>query len=147
MKSWLTDHEIEKKVAANLRACERFDGFERDEGGWDEIWEGLYALDLRRSVRFAEFPHLLLAACDPQQPIVYAPVFCEFGYTVFDGGPSCTTMPFDPWTGKVLPASVRDAFFAEAEKRLGPGIGLLDDALDTLPEEFRGEAWWISRGL
>jgi hypothetical protein len=30
---------------------------------------------------------------------------------------------------------------------LGQEVGVLDDALDTLPQAFRGEAWWIERGL
>jgi hypothetical protein len=160
MTFWLTDAQIEEEVAANLRACERFDAFARDEAGWDEIWDGLYTilaerkgevrqvfgLDPRKSVLFEEFSDLLWAACDPQQPIVYSPAFREFGYPVFDGGPSVTMLLFDPWTGKAVPPSVRDAYF-EAEKLLGREVGLLDDALDSLPEEFRGEAWWISRGL
>lgn len=157
----LTDEQIAREVAANLGACARLDGFDRDGAGWDEVWQGLYAilagckkgvrralgLDPRRSALFAEFPDLLWAACDPQQPILYAPVFREFGYAVFDGGPSVTTMRFDPWTGRALPASVRDAYFDEAETLLGREVGLLDDALDALPDEFSSEAWWIERGL
>jgi hypothetical protein len=42
---------------------------------------------------------------------------------------------------------VRDAYFEEAEKLLGQEVGVLDEALDTLPLAFRGEAWWIERGL
>ncbi|QKP78789.1 hypothetical protein HT051_08525 [Methyloligella sp. GL2] len=90
---------------------------------------------------------MLAAACDPQQPILYDPVFREFGYPVFDGGPSYITIPFDPWTGKTLPASLRDAFMDEAEKRFGPDVGLLDPKIDTLPKEFHSEAWWVERGL
>ena len=85
----LTDDQIAREVAANLSACARLDGFDRDGAGWDDIWEGLYAilvdhkrgvraafgLDPRKSVLFAAFPDLLWAACDPQQPILYAPVF------------------------------------------------------------------------
>ena len=50
-------------------------------------------------------------------------------------------------TGAPLSPSVRDAYFAAAEKLLGHEVGLLDDALDTLPDAFRSEAWWIERGL
>jgi uncharacterized protein DUF6980 len=156
----LTNEQMDSEIAANLAACTHYDGFDRDEAGWDEIWDGLYAmlierkdgvrtlfgLDPRKSALFAEFPDLLWAACDPQQPILYSPAFREFGFPVFDGGPAYITMSFDPWTGKKLPCSVRDAYFAEAEKILGP-VGILDDALDTLPPAFRGEAWWVERGL
>jgi hypothetical protein len=61
--------------------------------------------------------------------------------------PAVTAIDFDPWTGTPLPPSVRDAYFEEAEKLLGQEVGVLDDALDTLPQAFRGEAWWIERGL
>lgn len=161
MTFWPKDEEMDTEIEENRLVCARFDDFDRDEAGWDEIWEGLYAilishkegvraafsLDPRKSVLFSTFPDLLWAACDPQLPIVYSPVFREFGYPVFDGGPASSTMAFDPWTGKALPPSVRDAYFDEAEKLLGQDVGILDDELDTLPEAFRGEAWWIERGL
>jgi hypothetical protein len=160
-KFWLTDAQMDEQISANLRACERFDSLELDEAASQQVWDGLYAilierkrqvrdlfaLDPRRSVLFPEFPDLLWAACDPQLPIVYAPILREFGLPVFDGGPSYLTMKFDPWTGKALPPSVRDAYFTEVEKRLGLEVGILDEALETLPAEFRGEAWWIERGL
>lgn len=161
MTFWLTDDEMDQEVAANLKACAHFDGFDRDEAGWNEIWDGLYAmlverkdgvraafgLDPRKSTLFEAHPHLLWAACDPQQPISYSPVFREFGFPVFDGGPAVAAIAFDPWTGTPLPPSVRDAYFEEAEKLLGQDVGVLDEALDTLPPAFRGEAWWIERGL
>ncbi|GFO83191.1 MAG: hypothetical protein A49_28180 [Methyloceanibacter sp.] len=56
-------------------------------------------------------------------------------------------MRFDPWTGKELPSSVRDAFFEEAEKILGHEVGVLDDELDTLPGAYQGETWWVEKGL
>ena len=157
----LTEEEIAQEIEANLTVLERLAAFHRDEAGWDEIWEGLFAimaghkaavrhafnLDPRRSVLYAEFPDLLWSACDPQAPIAYDPVFREFGMPVFDGGPSRMTLPFNPWSGKPLPGSVRDAYFDEAQKRFGPDIGILDDVLDTLPQEFRSEAWWIARDL
>jgi hypothetical protein len=157
----LSDTQIAAEVEANLRACARFDGFARDEAAWDDIWEGLYALlaswkrdvreafglDPRRSSLFGDYPQLLRAACDPQQPVLYSPRFREFGLPVFDGGPALSVIDFDPWTGKALPPSVRDAYFAEAEKLLGREVGLLDDATGTLPKDFRGEVWWIERSL
>ncbi len=160
-KFCLTDEEISERAAANLRACERLNPLELDEAGWEKVWDGLYtilvdykrevrelfSLDPRRSVLFAEFPDLLWSACDPQLPIVYAPSFREFGAPVFDGGPSYMSLRFDPWTGKALPSSVRDAYFAEAEARLGGKVGLLEEKLGSLPDEFRGERWWIERGL
>lgn len=160
-KFWLTDEELQKEVEANLRSCRRVQELDRNGAGWGGTWEGVYTilvdhksgvlkafdLDPRRSVLFDEFPQLLWAACDPQQPIVYSPVFREFGMPVFDGGLSYAMFRFDPWTGKALPASVRDAFFDEARKLLGADVGLLDEALEALPEEFRSETWWINRGL
>jgi hypothetical protein len=161
MRRNLSEEQIAQEVEANLAAVERLAEFHRDEAAWEEIWEGLFAivtgykaavhrafgLDPRRSVLYAEFPDLLWSACDPQQPITYDPVFREFGIPVFDGGPSQMTLSFDPWTGRALPGSVRDAYFDEAEKRFGPDVGILDDILDTLPQEFRSEAWWIARDL
>ncbi|MEM7399890.1 MAG: hypothetical protein AAGF48_05595 [Pseudomonadota bacterium] len=158
---WLTDEEMDEEIEANRLACERFEDYDRDEDGWDEIWEGVFSilvehmgevrqvfdLDPRKSKLFEEFPDLLWAACDPQQPIIYSPVFREFGMPVFDGGPAMTTLKFDPWTGKALPASVRDPFFEEAEKILGHEVGVLDEELDTLPTAYQSEVWWIEKGL
>jgi hypothetical protein len=45
----------------------------------------VFGLDPRKSTLFEAHPHLLWAACDPQQPIFYSPVFREFGFPVFDG--------------------------------------------------------------
>ncbi len=158
---WLTDEEMDEEIEANRLACERFEDYDRDEDGWDEIWEGVFSilvehmgevrqvfdLDPRKSKLFEEFPDLLWAACDPQQPIIYSPVFREFGMPVFDGGPAMTTLKFDPWTGKALPTSVRDPFFEEAEKILGHEVGVLDEELDTLPAAYQSEVWWIEKGL
>jgi Domain of unknown function (DUF6980) len=157
----LTNEQMDQEIAADVAVCARYENFDRDEAGWDAIWDGVFAmmvsrkddvravfgLDPRKSALFADFADLLWAACDPQAPVVYSPVFREFGLPVFDGGPSATTLAFDPWSGKALPPSVRDAYFDEAEKILGHEVGLLDDALDTLPDSFRSEAWWIERGL
>lgn len=158
---WLSDKEMDEEIEANRQVCDRLDDFDLDEEGWDEIWEGVFTilcqhlqevreqldLDPRKSSLFSQFPDLLWAACDPQQPIIYSPAFREFGMPVFDGGPAMTTLKFDPWTGKELPASVRDAFFDEAEKILGKDIGILDEEIDDLPAEFHSEAWWMERGL
>lgn len=158
---WLTDEEMDKEIEVNRLACQRFDNFDPDEDGWSEIWEGVFAiltehmeevrevfeLDPRKSALFSDYPDLLWAACDPQQPVIYSPVFREFGMPVFDGGPAMTTLRFDPWTGKPLPRSVRDAFFEEAEKILGRDVGVLDEELDTLPPVYQSEAWWIEKGL
>ena len=156
-----TDQAMDSEIEANRAACAHYDGFDRDEAGWDEIWEGLFAimvarkggvrstfgLDPRKSSLYDAFPNLLWAACDPQLPIIYSPVFREFGMPVFDGGPAKNTIRFDPYTGKALPSSVRDAYFDVAEEILGHEVALLDDELDTLPPAFRGEQWWIERGL
>ena len=157
----LSDEEMDREIEVNRTACVRFDGFDRDEDGWDEIWEGMFALlidqkngvrkafdlDPRKSVLFPTFPELLWATCDPQLPFIYSPVFREFGTPVFDGRPAMTTMRFDPWTGNVLPPSVRDAYFGEAEKLLGCEVGIFDDDLDTVPDAFNSEVWWIEKGL
>ena len=158
---WLTDKEMDDEIEANRLVCQPFDTYDRDEDGWDEIREGVFAilvehmdevrdvldLDPRKSNLFSVFPDLLWAACDPQQPIIYSPVFRELGIPVFDGRPAMTTLRFDLWTGPALPTSVRDAFFAEAEKILGHEVGVLDEELDTLPEPCQSEAWWIEKGL
>ena len=66
---------------------------------------------------------------------------------VFDGGPASTTIRFDPWACKALPDSIRDACFDAAEGILEHKVGILDDELDTLPEPFRDQQWWIERRL
>ena len=158
---WLTEEQMDQEIEANRLACQRFDRFDRSDAGWEEIWEGLYAilieqmeevreafdLDPRKSSLFDTYPDLLWATCHPQKPIVYSPAFREFGMPVFDGGPAMITMDFDPWTGKALPPPLRDTYFEEAEKLLGHEVGIFDDALDTLPDVFRSEAWWLQKGF
>jgi hypothetical protein len=158
---WLADEELDTENEANRAAWQRFQNYDRDEEGWDEIWEGVFAilvehiaevrevfdLDPRKSQLFNDFPDLLCAACDAQQPVIYSPVFRGFGMPVFHGGPSMTTLRFDPWTGKPLPESLRDAFFDEAEKIIGHELGVLAEELDSLPAAYQSDAWWIEKGL
>mgnify|MGYP001548297233 FL=1 len=158
---WLTDEEMDKEIEVNRLACQRFDNFDPDEDGWSEIWEGVFAihtehmeevrdvfkLDPRKSALFSDYPDMLRAACEPQQTVIYSPVFRELGMPEFDFGPAMTTLRFDPWTGQPLPRSVRDPYFEEAEKILGRDVGVLDEELDTLPAAYQSEAWWIEKGL
>jgi hypothetical protein len=81
--------------------------------------------------------------------IHYSPVVREYSIPVLDGrGGSFSSgilLRFCPWCGKELPMSLRDEWF----ERLG-SLGYdpsqwSDDA--KLPEEFRSDVWWKSKGL
>lgn len=146
--------------AANLRACDEYASLDLGEKGWEQVWSGLYAImcDSKRQVRrafeldptrsqlYGQFPELLRWACDPQLPISYSPSFREFGVNVFDGGPATQGFSHDPFSGRALPSSVRDAWFKTVETLLGREVGILDE-LPDLPAELDGEEWWIKRGL
>ncbi|ATQ44984.1 hypothetical protein CSW64_11560 [Caulobacter mirabilis] len=73
--------------------------------------------------------------------MTYHPKTRQFGIPVLDGGGSFIAIRHDPWSGRPLPADLRDRYFAEIE-----ALGL-DAAEDDLPEEFLSENWWLERGL
>jgi hypothetical protein len=96
------------------------------------------------SVLAKEFPELFARVTDDDTAIVYWPKFREFGIPVLDGGPSAIIITHDPFSGKALPHSLRDEWFATVEKLLGRQYSFGDTGA---PEEFASEAWWIARGL
>jgi hypothetical protein len=87
------------------------------------------------------------AACDrhpdrhdcPDCLVGYSPRFREYGLLVHDGGSSSVRIRFCPWCGARLPESLRDARFAELERRgVDPGAG-------EVPAEFQSSAWWAAQ--
>ena len=92
-----------------------------------------------------QFPELFKRVTDDETAIVYWPKYREFAIPVLDGGPSAITITHDPFSGKVLPASLRDEWFAAVEKLLGRHY--LDPDETPVPDEFKSEAWWIARGF
>jgi hypothetical protein len=138
--------------AANLKAYEGYIEVDYDEAGWEQVWTGMFAFlcshktsvkeafgfDCRQSILHSHYPRLLEFACDPQIPIVYSPALREFGVIVFDGGPAKQGLEFDPWTGKVLPKSLRDEWFSAVE-----ALGLDPWNEETkVPARFNDETWW-----
>ena len=97
------------------------------------------------SVLAKDFPELFARVGDDETAIIYWPKYREFGIPVLDGGPSIISISHDPFSGKALPPSVRDEWFATVEKLLGRPYG--DPQEPPLPDEFASEAWWIARGL
>lgn len=93
------------------------------------------------SVLETEFPELFERARDDETAVTYNPMTREFGIPVLDGGGSVIAFQFDPWTGRRLPAGLRDRFFDELE-----ALGI-DPWSDDRPEAFCSEAWWRERGL
>lgn len=74
----------------------------------------------------------------------YSPRFREFFLRARPGSAAVQLLQFCPFSGKSLPSSLRDRFFDELEA-LGLQDGLSD--VDLAPEEFQGEAWWLSRNI
>lgn len=148
----LADEQMQQGIEANRIACARHHNFARDDANLDAIVIGhkngvraVFDLDKRRSVLLDTFPDLLWTTYDPQQPVVYSPVFREFGMSVFNGGPEFSMIGFDPRIGKPLPAPVLGAYLDAGEEILQYEVGILDDELATLRAGFRGEQWWIER--
>jgi hypothetical protein len=71
--------------------------------------------------------------------ILYVPKFREYGIRVIDGGSGFIVIDYCPWCGKVLPGTLRDAWFREIESR---GFEVDDD---TIPAELTSDAWWRAR--
>jgi hypothetical protein len=97
------------------------------------------------SVLAKDYPELFARVCDDETAIIYWPKYRRFGIPVLDGGPSIISISHDPFSGKALPPSVRDEWFATVEKLLGRPYS--DPQETPVPDEFTSEAWWIARGL
>jgi hypothetical protein len=89
----------------------------------------------------AEFPEIFYAMAHGA-PINYGPAFREFSTSLGDGGSS---MVFEncPFTGKTLPASLRDDWFdAIGALKLFPEDEVFDWNDERIPPGFRTDAWW-----
>ena len=69
-------------------------------------------------------------------PVSYVSKFREYGIDFLDEGVSFVQILFCPWCGQRLPASLRDEWFAQLERR---GIDPMDD---EIPPEFMDESWF-----
>ncbi|MEW1580683.1 hypothetical protein AB0407_21545 [Streptomyces microflavus] len=78
-----------------------------------------------------------LFAC-PDALVGFSARFQEYGLLVHDGGTASITIDFCPWCGRCLPASQRDRWFDELERR---GI---DPTEDEVPAEFQDDRWLVS---
>jgi hypothetical protein len=90
------------------------------------------------------YPELLDRCGDDETAILYWPWFREFLIPILDGGPAAVVIDYDPFSGSRLPGSLRDAWFDNLDAVLGREASLFGD---DIPQDFRGEAWWIARGL
>ncbi|MBC9715220.1 hypothetical protein H9Y04_21955 [Streptomyces sp. TRM66268-LWL] len=73
-------------------------------------------------------------AC-PDALVAFSAKFQEYGLIIHDSGTSTITIGFCPWCGEHLPASQRDRWFDELERR---GV---DPAEDEVPAEFQDDRW------
>ncbi|MFD7882173.1 DUF6980 family protein [Streptomyces bauhiniae] len=74
----------------------------------------------------------------PDALIEFSAKFQEYGLIIHDGGTSSSTIAFCPWCGRRLPASQRERWFEELERRgIEPGE-------DDIPAEFEDERWLAS---
>ncbi|MGN9756752.1 DUF6980 family protein [Streptomyces sp. SD31] len=74
----------------------------------------------------------------PDALVGFSARFQEYGLILHDGGTSSITIDFCPWCGRRLPASQRDRWFDELERR---GI---DPGEDEVPAEFQDGRWLAS---
>jgi len=84
------------------------------------------------------FEQLNSYAESSEYPIVYIPKFREYGISLQDGGNSFVHLNYCPFTGKKIPASLRDAWFDRLEE-----LGFDDPSSQAVPEEYKTEAWWL----
>lgn len=71
----------------------------------------------------------------PDNLVFYSARFREYGLIIHDGGSAIIRIGYCPWCGSELPASARDLWFDELERR---GI---DPDSDDLPAEFADGRW------
>jgi hypothetical protein len=76
--------------------------------------------------------------------INYTPEFREYGVPVLDGGSSSILLRFCPWCGKEFPTSVRASWFEMLESLGYPDPWTGDQ---RIPEEYRSDVWWKSKGI
>ena len=90
------------------------------------------------------YPELFFFIDRGECGIDYSSRFREFSLMVRPNSNVFQQLIFCPFSGKPLPASLRDPFFDTLET-LGFVNGIAD--VEKAPEEFQSEAWWLSRGL
>jgi hypothetical protein len=88
--------------------------------------------DMRAHLEVGDVPAALAAA---GRHVVYDAVFDEYSL-VRDGGLDTAPITHCPWCGDILPASRREEWFLEVQRR-----GLSPDD-PTLDERYRTDAWW-----
>lgn len=76
---------------------------------------------------------------DPEYPITEIAKFREIGLTILDGGDSVVILAYCPWCGSRLPASLRDQWFNELERRN------IDPDGTEIPNQFLTAEWYRDR--
>jgi hypothetical protein len=85
---------------------------------------------------------MLRALTDDDIPIVYNPIFREYGILVSSrDSPVTQVIAYCPWCGSQLPKTLRSEYFDEIW-----GLGLEIES-PSLPLRFRSDAWWRSEDL
>ena len=93
----------------------------------------------------ARYPELFRFIDRGECGLKYLPKVREFCLQVRWSSPSVgQRIHYCPFTGKALPAGLRDEYF-DALEAIGLHNGLSD--VEKAPLEFQSEAWWIARGL
>ena len=103
-------------------------------------------LDPRRSVLFADYPELLIQACNPQVPVLYDPSIRRFALKE-TWGPAMQTISHCPWSGRKLPEDLTDQWFDLIEELMGTDDWSTDEARARLSADYFNETGWIERGL
>lgn len=85
-----------------------------------------------------ECEQMLNAIVDVDIPVMYEPVFDEFGIQILDGGTSEMRLSFCPWCGCRLPESKRTRYFELLDELdLEPGDS-------RIPSQMQSDEWWRS---
>ena len=105
---------------------------------------------LEGSVLAKTFPRLWEFASDNETAVCYRPELREFWIPVvdgpvIDGSASGIVITHDPWSGRALPAPLRNEWFDQIEAL---GVDTAEPSFRSgLPSEFNSETWWVERGL
>ena len=92
----------------------------------------------------AGFSELFSFVDDEECGLGYEPVFREFFLIVRADAPVTQQIHFCPFSGKALPPSLRHKFFDILEAQGWRG-NIFE--LDTAPDEFQSERWWLDRNF
>lgn len=75
-------------------------------------------------------------AASSDTALVYNTRFREYGIRILDGGTSLMHLKYCPWCGTQLPASLRNDWFDELERR---GLSYPEN---EIPLDMQDSTWW-----